>query len=149
MQRIRELLKSYCTWFLCLGVVQPSSFTGPRLTWHCWMRIGTLPCTWLAARCVLLIHKVLKSLWCGGYQRHARKKNCDFLSFGDIFPSEARTTVTCFVPQAHEMCALLILGEIHSPTLINATNSALQMWEQSIIFERREQFYRILWFCMF
>uniref|UniRef100_A0A8C4HHY9 Ankyrin repeat domain 52a n=1 Tax=Dicentrarchus labrax TaxID=13489 RepID=A0A8C4HHY9_DICLA len=28
---------------------------------------------------------------------------------------------------AHEMCALLILGEIHSPTLINATNSALQM----------------------
>lgn len=33
----------------------------------------------------------------------------------------------CFVPQAHEMCALLILGEIHSPTLINATNSALQM----------------------
>lgn len=32
-----------------------------------------------------------------------------------------------FVPQAHEMCALLILGEIHSPTLINATNSALQM----------------------
>lgn len=33
----------------------------------------------------------------------------------------------CFVSQAHEMCALLILGEIHSPTLINATNSALQM----------------------
>lgn len=32
-----------------------------------------------------------------------------------------------FVHQAHEMCALLILGEIHSPTLINATNSALQM----------------------
>ncbi|KAI4798895.1 hypothetical protein KUCAC02_020413 [Chaenocephalus aceratus] len=30
-------------------------------------------------------------------------------------------------PQAHEMCALLILGEIHSPTLINATNSTLQM----------------------
>uniref|UniRef100_A0A8D0A4V3 Ankyrin repeat domain 52a n=1 Tax=Sander lucioperca TaxID=283035 RepID=A0A8D0A4V3_SANLU len=29
--------------------------------------------------------------------------------------------------KAHEMCALLILGEIHSPTLINATNSALQM----------------------
>lgn len=35
--------------------------------------------------------------------------------------------VICFIPQAHEMCALLILGEIHSPTLINATNSALQM----------------------
>lgn len=32
-----------------------------------------------------------------------------------------------FSSQAHEMCALLILGEIHSPTLINATNSALQM----------------------
>uniref|UniRef100_A0A8C3AD56 Ankyrin repeat domain 52a n=1 Tax=Cyclopterus lumpus TaxID=8103 RepID=A0A8C3AD56_CYCLU len=29
--------------------------------------------------------------------------------------------------KAHEMCALLILGEIHSPTLINATNGALQM----------------------
>ncbi|KAM4736801.1 LOW QUALITY PROTEIN: serine/threonine-protein phosphatase 6 regulatory ankyrin repeat subunit C [Anableps anableps] len=29
--------------------------------------------------------------------------------------------------KAHEMCALLILGEIHNPTLINATNSALQM----------------------
>ncbi|XP_034053972.1 serine/threonine-protein phosphatase 6 regulatory ankyrin repeat subunit C-like isoform X1 [Gymnodraco acuticeps] len=29
--------------------------------------------------------------------------------------------------KAHEMCALLILGEIHSPTLINATNSTLQM----------------------
>ncbi|KAG9333990.1 hypothetical protein JZ751_009306 [Albula glossodonta] len=27
----------------------------------------------------------------------------------------------------HEMCALLILGEIHNPTLVNATNSALQM----------------------
>ena len=25
------------------------------------------------------------------------------------------------------MCALLILGEIHNPTLINATNAALQM----------------------
>uniref|UniRef100_A0AAQ5Y9R5 Citrate synthase n=1 Tax=Amphiprion ocellaris TaxID=80972 RepID=A0AAQ5Y9R5_AMPOC len=36
-------------------------------------------------------------------------------------------TVSLFGPQAHEMCALLILGEIHSPTLINATNSALQM----------------------
>lgn len=32
-----------------------------------------------------------------------------------------------FVSQAHEMCALLILGEIHNPTLINATNAALQM----------------------
>ena len=31
------------------------------------------------------------------------------------------------VLQAHEMCALLILGEIHSPALINASNSALQM----------------------
>lgn len=29
--------------------------------------------------------------------------------------------------KAHEMCALVILGEIHNPTLINATNSALQM----------------------
>uniref|UniRef100_A0A667YZK8 Ankyrin repeat domain 52a n=1 Tax=Myripristis murdjan TaxID=586833 RepID=A0A667YZK8_9TELE len=29
--------------------------------------------------------------------------------------------------KAHEMCALLILGEIHNPTLINATNNALQM----------------------
>ncbi|KAG7281135.1 hypothetical protein CRUP_027672, partial [Coryphaenoides rupestris] len=28
---------------------------------------------------------------------------------------------------AHEMCALLILGEIHSPALINASNSSLQM----------------------
>uniref|UniRef100_A0A8C7MDH8 Ankyrin repeat domain 52 n=1 Tax=Oncorhynchus kisutch TaxID=8019 RepID=A0A8C7MDH8_ONCKI len=29
--------------------------------------------------------------------------------------------------KAHEMCALLILGEISDPSLINATNSALQM----------------------
>ncbi|KAJ8390506.1 hypothetical protein AAFF_G00103030 [Aldrovandia affinis] len=29
--------------------------------------------------------------------------------------------------KGHEMCALLILGEIHNPTLINATNSTLQM----------------------
>lgn len=32
-----------------------------------------------------------------------------------------------FVSQAHEMCALLILGEIHNATLVNATNAALQM----------------------
>uniref|UniRef100_A0A3B3TAB1 Ankyrin repeat domain 52a n=1 Tax=Paramormyrops kingsleyae TaxID=1676925 RepID=A0A3B3TAB1_9TELE len=29
--------------------------------------------------------------------------------------------------KGHETCALLILGEIHNPSLINATNSALQM----------------------
>uniref|UniRef100_A0A673WZ99 Ankyrin repeat domain 52a n=1 Tax=Salmo trutta TaxID=8032 RepID=A0A673WZ99_SALTR len=29
--------------------------------------------------------------------------------------------------KAHEMCALLILGEIHNATLVNATNAALQM----------------------
>lgn len=46
---------------LCLGVVQPSSFTGPRLTWHCWTRIGTLPCTWPAARYTLVFHKILRS----------------------------------------------------------------------------------------
>uniref|UniRef100_A0A8C9V945 Ankyrin repeat domain 52a n=1 Tax=Scleropages formosus TaxID=113540 RepID=A0A8C9V945_SCLFO len=33
----------------------------------------------------------------------------------------------CVSVQGHEMCALLILGEIHNPSLINATNSALQM----------------------
>lgn len=30
--------------------------------------------------------------------------------------------------QGHEMCALLILGEINNSSLINATNVALQMW---------------------
>uniref|UniRef100_A0A8D3CGR9 Ankyrin repeat domain 52 n=1 Tax=Scophthalmus maximus TaxID=52904 RepID=A0A8D3CGR9_SCOMX len=33
----------------------------------------------------------------------------------------------CFILQGHEMCALLILGEISDSSLINATNSALQM----------------------
>lgn len=33
----------------------------------------------------------------------------------------------CF-RQGHEMCALLILGEISDSSLINATNAALQMW---------------------
>ncbi|TNM86767.1 hypothetical protein fugu_006997 [Takifugu bimaculatus] len=44
--------------------------------------------------------------------------------------------------KAHEMCALLILGEIHSPTLINATNSALQIsirqpWKATLTNARR------------
>lgn len=30
--------------------------------------------------------------------------------------------------QGHEMCALLILGEISDSSLINATNNTLQMW---------------------
>lgn len=33
----------------------------------------------------------------------------------------------CFILQGHEMCALLILGEINDSSLINATNNALQM----------------------
>uniref|UniRef100_A0AAQ4NW16 Ankyrin repeat domain 52 n=1 Tax=Gasterosteus aculeatus aculeatus TaxID=481459 RepID=A0AAQ4NW16_GASAC len=35
--------------------------------------------------------------------------------------------IMCFSLQGHEMCALLILGEISNCSLINATNSALQM----------------------
>lgn len=33
----------------------------------------------------------------------------------------------CFTLQGHEMCALLILGEITDSSLINARNNALQM----------------------
>lgn len=36
--------------------------------------------------------------------------------------------VCLYVWQGHEMCALLILGEISDSSLINATNAALQMW---------------------
>uniref|UniRef100_A0A669DCX5 Ankyrin repeat domain 52 n=1 Tax=Oreochromis niloticus TaxID=8128 RepID=A0A669DCX5_ORENI len=37
------------------------------------------------------------------------------------------TTLTCLILQGHEMCALLILGEITDSSLINARNNALQM----------------------
>lgn len=33
----------------------------------------------------------------------------------------------CFILQGHEMCALLILGEINDSSLINAANNTLQM----------------------
>uniref|UniRef100_A0A8D0CNF6 Ankyrin repeat domain 52 n=1 Tax=Sander lucioperca TaxID=283035 RepID=A0A8D0CNF6_SANLU len=39
----------------------------------------------------------------------------------------AQYCTMCFILQGHEMCALLILGEISDSSLINATNSALQM----------------------
>uniref|UniRef100_A0A6Q2Z252 Uncharacterized protein n=1 Tax=Esox lucius TaxID=8010 RepID=A0A6Q2Z252_ESOLU len=44
-----------------------------------------------------------------------------------LLDDNGNTALHLACSKAHEMCALLILGEIHNPTLINATNTALQM----------------------
>uniref|UniRef100_A0A673WG36 Ankyrin repeat domain 52a n=1 Tax=Salmo trutta TaxID=8032 RepID=A0A673WG36_SALTR len=44
-----------------------------------------------------------------------------------LLDDNGNTALHLACSKAHEMCALLILGEIHNPTLINATNAALQM----------------------
>uniref|UniRef100_A0A8C5C669 Ankyrin repeat domain 52a n=1 Tax=Gadus morhua TaxID=8049 RepID=A0A8C5C669_GADMO len=44
-----------------------------------------------------------------------------------LLDDNGNTALHLACSKAHEMCALLILGEIHSPALINASNSALQM----------------------
>ncbi|CAB1329969.1 unnamed protein product [Coregonus sp. 'balchen'] len=44
-----------------------------------------------------------------------------------LLDDNGNTALHLACSKAHEMCALLILGEIHNATLVNATNAALQM----------------------